>query len=302
MSELDAITASLRDAHARFAAIIETIRPELHRYCARMTGSALDGEDLVQEALAQACFRLPLVSAEVPLRPWLFTIAHHRCVDFLRARSGARAEPYVDDIASEAEMDFDVRDLASRLFGEVVLDLPPRERAAVILKDVLDYSLAEIAEILETSVGGVKAALHRGRTKLAAAVSVAAESAPREPDPAVAAYIETFNRRDWTGLVALLADEVQVEVVGRVQHRGHDEIADNYIATYSQLPFGWRLVAGTVDGEPALICLRNGGGEWTPRHAIRLSWRGDRVAQIRDYAHIPYLLADAKVVFNKDKP
>src|SRR5262245_66111865 len=105
MSDDESLTTTLKKAHSRFAAMVESIRPALHRYCSRMTGSVLDGEDLVQETLAQAYYRLSLAPQEVALRPWLFTIAHHRCVDFLRNRS---ARPLVDiDERNEPSVEID---------------------------------------------------------------------------------------------------------------------------------------------------------------------------------------------------
>jgi len=297
MSDLDDdLKGSLRHARDRFEAIVESIRPDLHRYCSRMTGSVLDGEDLVQETLAQALYRLSLLGGDVPLRPWLFTIAHHRCVDFLRSRSGLPTVEIEegDDPVVEIELEIEQRDLASHAFSGLVLALPPRERAAVVLKEVLGYSLPEIAEILETSVGAVKAALHRGREKVAASKDAPAlRRAP--PPPAVAAYIEAFNRRDWVRLKTLLEDDVQCEVVGFVHHVGRDALENDYLTTYAGLPYGWKLALGEVDGEPAIVCLREDGGVWMARHAIRIEWRGDRVTRIRDYAHISYLLADARV-------
>ena len=299
MSDLQALSKSLREAHARFVAAVESIRPDLHRYCSRMTGSALDGEDLVQETFAQAYYRLGVLSEEVPLRQWLFTIAHHKCVDFLRAR---RAAPMIDiddadEPAVEIEMEIAQRQLAAHVFSRLVLALPPRERAAVVMMDVLGFSVPETAKVLETSVGAVKSALHRGREKLAAAKEE--PSLKREPTPAaVATYIEAFNRRDWTRLQTLLEEDVQCELVGHLHHTSRAAMEENYLATYASLPFGWKLAPGEVDGEPAIIVLRDTEGEWSARHAIRLEWQGDRVARIRDYAHVPYLLAGAHVVID----
>jgi RNA polymerase sigma-70 factor, ECF subfamily len=302
MSDLEAVKASLRDAHAQFAVAVESLRPALHRYCSRMTGSVLDGEDLVQETLAQACYGLTLLQEDVPLRPWLFTIAHHKCVDFLRRRS---ASPTVDvdvDAEDEPSVEIDVaievRDLASREFSRLVLTLPPRERAVAIFKEVLGYSLSEIATILETSLGAVKAALHRGREKLAA--SQDALSTRTDPPAAVSGYVEAFNRRDWTLLQSLVEAEVRCDLVGNVHHVGYEAIRNNYLSTYSQLPYGWRLVPGEVDDEPVILCLREKDGEWTARHAIRLEWRGERVMRIRDYAHVPDLFVEAHVSWRKD--
>jgi RNA polymerase sigma-70 factor (ECF subfamily) len=302
-SELDGVTTSLRQAHAHFGEVVESLRPALHRYCSRMTGSVLDGEDLVQEVLAQAFYRLALNKEQVSLKPWLFTLAHHKCVDFLRSRSAApEVEIDADEnsepaMATEFEQEIEAQDLARRAFSSLVLELPPRERAAIILKEVLGEPLPEIARILETSVGSIKSALHRGREKLA----VAKEKVPlrREaPSQAVARYLEVFNRRDWVGLQSLLVEEVNCEVVGRVHLRGRTTLENNYLVNYEKLPFRWKLALIEIDGEPTIACLRDKDGQWVAHHAVRLEWRDEHVVRIRDYVHVRYLLEDAQLVMS----
>jgi RNA polymerase sigma-70 factor (ECF subfamily) len=291
----EALKTTLRTAQTGFAEMVESIRPALHRYCARMTGSVLDGEDLVQDTLAQAFYGFALLRQDVPLRPWLFTIAHHKCVDFLRSRR-VRSAVDLDDgnePSAETDMAIEDRELASNVFSGLVLALPPKERASVVLKEVLGYSLPEIATILETSTGAVKAALHRAREKLAGWTET--PPPPREPpSPAELGYLAAFNRRDWAGLQAQLEDEVHCHLVGRVHLVGREALKANYLSNYAKLPYGWKLVPAEVDGEPVLVCLREHQGQWTPRHAIRIDWRAGRVARIRDYADVPYLFADGR--------
>src|SRR5215813_15559937 len=117
---------------ARYLAFLETIsmlRPSLHRYCARMTGSVMDGEDVVQEALFDAYRKLDKFDDSRPLKPWLFRIAHNRCIDFLRKR-GVRVE------AESAAMSPDMVDALEpaglelgRAVEHLVTSLPPKERA-----------------------------------------------------------------------------------------------------------------------------------------------------------------------------
>src|SRR5437016_11641607 len=150
---------------ARYLAFLETIsslRPSLHRYCARMTGSAMDGEDVVQEALFEAYRKLDKFDQSRPLKPWLFRIAHNRCIDFLR-RSGVRDEAEPAASMSEAVSPAEPATLGiGKAVEHLVASLPPKERACILLKDVFDYSLEEIAELVDSAVGGVKAALNRG--------------------------------------------------------------------------------------------------------------------------------------------
>src|SRR5713226_2672815 len=154
---------------ARYLAFLETIstlRPSLHRYCARMTASVMDGEDVVQEALFEAYRKLDKFDQSRPLKPWLFRIAHNRCIDFLRRR-GVRDEAETAAAVPEVMEPADPVLGTGKAVEHLVLTLPPKERACVLLKDVFDYSLEEIAELVDSTVGGVKAALNRARTKLA---------------------------------------------------------------------------------------------------------------------------------------
>jgi RNA polymerase sigma-70 factor (ECF subfamily) len=166
-SDFDAL--GLFDArYTAFLATLPHLRPRLHRYCARMTGSLSDGEDVMQEALFEAYRKLDQFDDCRSLGPWLFGIAHNRCIDFLRRREvrqdaeAAAAEP--DLVAAVEPLGLALDRAVERL----VIHLPPKERACVLLKDVFDYSLEEIAPLVESTLGGVKAALHRGRSKLAA--------------------------------------------------------------------------------------------------------------------------------------
>src|SRR6266852_8936627 len=147
---------------ARFVAFLETIthlRPSLHRYCSRMTGSVMDGEDVVQDALFHAYRKLDTFDDARPLKPWLFRIAHNRCIDLLRRR-GVRAEAEAAAMSPDSVEPPDPAVLGlGRAVERLVISLPPKERACVLLKDVFDYTLEEIAELVETTVGGVKAAL-----------------------------------------------------------------------------------------------------------------------------------------------
>ncbi len=148
----------------RYLAFLETIsslRPSLHRYCARMTGSVLDGEDVVQEALFEAYRKLDKFDEGRPLKPWLFRIAHNRCIDFLR-RKGVRDEAAAVAGVREVALPTDAPLLGiGKAIEHLVAVLPPKERASILLKDVFDYPLEEIADLTDSTVGGVKAALNR---------------------------------------------------------------------------------------------------------------------------------------------
>ena len=143
-----------------------TLRPDLHRYCSRMVGSVIDGEDVVQETLARGYYELSALQNPPALRSWLFRIAHNRALDHLRRR---RPTEPLDTQEDAADTDSDPNNLVPReqaitLAMARFLQLAPSQRSCVILKDVLDYSLEDIATSLDLSIPAVKAALHRGRT------------------------------------------------------------------------------------------------------------------------------------------
>jgi RNA polymerase sigma-70 factor, ECF subfamily len=279
---------------ARYRAFLETIthlRPRLHRYCSRMTGSVLDGEDVAQDALFEAYLKLDQFDDSRPLAPWIFRIAHNRCIDFLRRR-GVRhaAEATVRADSAEAVPPTEPTSLGVRpAIEHLVQILPPKERASVLLKDVFDYSLEEIAELVDSTVGGVKAALKRGRTKLAATpAAVPQRSGTFDPQlqRVLHLYVERFNRRDWDGLRDLISADAQLRVCDAFE--GTVATAP-YFSNYARLSVPWRFTVGEVDGEPVIVSLRLTGDTWTPYSFVRLELGGQQIDRIVDYSHCPWV-------------
>jgi RNA polymerase sigma-70 factor, ECF subfamily len=143
-----------RDALNR---LMTEVRPRLHRYCTRMVGSVFDGEDIVQEALAKAAEALPRAGAVTKPERWLFTIAHNAALDALRRRKRQAEVPLDGDspdlTGSAAEADSWVAATASLA---TIMQLPVIQRSAVVLMDVLEYSLADTVEILGATLPAVK--------------------------------------------------------------------------------------------------------------------------------------------------
>jgi RNA polymerase sigma-70 factor, ECF subfamily len=282
---------------ARYLAFLETIsmlRPSLHRYCARMTGSVMDGEDVVQQSLFEAYRKLDQFDQSRPLKPWLFRIAHNRCIDFLRHR-GLRDEAEVAAAVSEATEPAHPALGTGKAIEHLVLTLPPKERACVLLKDVFDYSLEEIAELVDSTVGGVKAALNRARTKLTGSSPDAkpARSVSPELKRVMQLYVERFNRRDWDGVRELVSADARLNVAERFAGKFAEA---PYFFNYDRWPWPWKLALGEVDGETVVIILRRGADAWTPHSVIRFNVSGESVDHIVDYIHCPWVLPAASTI------
>jgi RNA polymerase sigma-70 factor (ECF subfamily) len=283
---------------ARYVAFLETmthLRPKLHRYCARMTGSVLDGEDVMQESLFEAYRKLDTFDDTRALSPWLFRIAYNRCIDFLRRRAvrekteAAAAEP---DNASHADP---VGPGIDRAVERLVVNLPPKERACVLLKDVFDYSLDEIANLVDSTVGGVKAALSRGRTKLAAMPDLPIAKPAESPEKLqlLRLYVDRFNQGDWDGLRELASADARLRVADCFAGR----LADSpYFAEYERAGPMWRAAPGEVDGEAVVMLLRDLGEGWAPFSMIRFGTEGGRIERIADYFKCPWILQAAASV------
>src|SRR5713226_8266190 len=164
MSEQAPDATAAREAFDR---LLRELRPKLHRYCARMTGSVVDGEDVVQEALVKAIEALPDAGSLASPESWLFRVAHNAALDFLRRRArqdAARSDEDPDMIIDPATAADDRQIAAASL--RTFMRLPVAQRSSVILMDVLGYSLEEIGGVMDISIPAIKAALHRGRERL----------------------------------------------------------------------------------------------------------------------------------------
>jgi RNA polymerase sigma-70 factor, ECF subfamily len=285
------VPAELPAAHERFADLVADLRPTLHRYCSRLVGSAIDGEDVVQESLAKAYYALSLSPDVPPLEPWLLRIAHNTAIDFLRRYERRFVEPVAEPPSEGAVVDPEIELPGARVAAlSSFLALPVLQRSAVILKDVLDCSLDEVAQTLGTTVPAVKAALVRGRGTLRA--QPVPEIVPWRDRPGTTPeerallerYVALFNAQDWTGVEALLAEECRLDLLSRSQRRGKAQVR-TYFGNYAKQHV--RLALGRAEGRTVIGVY---GGRSEPDYVISLDWEGDRVALIRDYRYVPYLM------------
>ncbi|HEX7037130.1 MAG TPA: RNA polymerase sigma factor [Pseudomonadales bacterium] len=293
------LRAATKEAWNRFLALVDPLRPDLFRYCRRLTGNVWDAEDLIQDTLEQAFARLGAIEHEIGSpRAYVLRIASNLWVDRLRrnerearALEAPPAEPAAGDPGGAAEADQRVRDAADRLLA----DLPPQERAAVLLKEVFELSLDETAHALGTTVGAVKAALHRGRSRLAQphaanspdTDSRAGSGAGERPSRAVLErFVERFNARDRAGLLALLLDTAAIRMSGVDYEIGRDGFdREPGWLYYNLLNPQSRWEVAELWGEPLVLVTNPATG--AVGSVMRFSTVADRVAEVRVYAFCP---------------
>lgn len=286
-------------AQQRFEALFAQLRPRLHRYCARMTGSVIDGEDVVQDALLKAMQAAPAHGSIANPEGWLFRIAHHAALDFLRRQTRAASRQSgadADMIAAESSPAENLQAAAASL--RTFMRLPASQRSAVILSDVLGYSLQEIGEIIDGSVPAAKAALQRGRERLRA---LAAEPddiplpALTEPQrKRLESYVKRFNAHDFDAVRTMLAEEVHLELVNRVRLEGKKNVAP-YFSNYAARPY-WRFAAGFIDRRQGVLVYDGDDPDRRMKYFVLLDWAGDRIIGIRDFVFARYVMDGAALV------
>ena len=277
--------------------LLVAMRPRLHRYCARMVGSVIDGEDVVQDALIKAVEAFASTAELGNPEGWLFRIAHNTALDFLRRRGRQEAlhsEVEVDEMADhlDAVLGRQIADASLRTF----MRLPVAQRSSVILRDVLGYSLQEVCEIMDYSLPAVKAALHRGRTQLREFAQLPEDApAPTLSDAErarLSAYVAHFNARDFDAIRAMIADDVRLELVNKTRMTGKAEVS-RYFGNYSSAG-DWHLVPGLVEGRPAILVLDPNAPDGPPKYFMLLGWAGEKVATIRDFRYATYIVDGAE--------
>jgi len=263
-----------------------------------MTGSVVDGEDVLQEALAKALEALPGAGTIDDADAWMFRIAHNAALDHLRQRARREAVHSDEDVAMLAtSVAIEDEHMAVETSLRTFMRLPASQRSCVILKDVLGHSIEEIAGVLDdATIASVKAALHRGRARLRE-LSLEAEPprvvAPSKREQAlIAAYIDRFNARDFDALRAMLADEVRLDLVARTRLSGRTQVG-TYYGQYERLA-DWRFALGSVDGRLAALAFDPHDAAGAPIYFVLLSWDGDRLVGIRDFRYARYAAEGAE--------
>jgi RNA polymerase sigma-70 factor (ECF subfamily) len=295
----DPLPLDLRTDWHRFVDALVPLRPALHAYCRRLTGTVWDAEDLVQDTLVRAFAQWGVT------RPWivdpksyLLRIATNGWIDLQRRRAIAtRApEPRTEPAGPVSPaLAAEVRDAGARLLQR----LSPQERAAVVLKEVFEMSIDEIAEILTTTPGAVKAALHRGRGRLAAPEGEASHR-PAAAPKVLDRFVERLRAEDLPGLVALMLEHGTFENVGNSHHVGLDPDQGTpgplrkVIEGHREWPpefqtdgVARRVERLSFDGEAIVAFFLARDGREALTNVMRLDVEEGRIARIRSYGFCP---------------
>ena len=270
--------------HQAFAALTDPYRRELQLHCYRILGQVQDAEDAVQETLVSAWSALESFEERATLRSWLYRIATNRCLNMLRD-SGRRPtttdgvtytapkptrvgevlwlEPYPDallegiaDGAAGPEARYETREAVTLAFLTALHRLPPRQRAVLVLRDVLGFSATDVATMLETTPASVNSALIRARSTIE-------ERGPQAPDRAplpqsaqerelVAQFADAFERGDVDPLVALLTEDAWLTMPpDPEEYQGHETIRQLYAHAFARRDNPPRLVPTRANSQPA---------------------------------------------------
>ena len=317
---MDAIRRAQAGDEEAFRELTDPHRRELQVHCYRILGSTQDAEDMVQETLLAAWRSLESFEGRSSLRAWLYRIATNRCLNALRARSRRPKElqpmadpppptrltepiwlePYPDVLLEEGpEARYEARESIELSFIVALQYLPPRQRAALVLRDVLGFRTSEVAEMLDTGELSVKGALQRARAAVEARMSAAdREEAPR-PDSArerelVGRFADAVEGGEIDDIVALLTDDALLTMPPQpVEFQGHEPIAAFLRHRAELRGAALRVVPTRANAQPAFGCyLPDAHGEIArPYGMIVLTLAGDAVAGItwfRDTAVFPH--------------
>lgn len=290
------------DMATDFDAAVERHRRELHVHCYRMLGSFDEAEDALQEALLRAWRARSTLVDTSGLRPWLYKIATNVCLDQLRANKRRPTtsevpwlQPYpdrlLDEIAPpEEEPDAVVvaRETIELTYITLIQLLPARQRAVVILRDVLDWSAAETAELLDMSVASANSALQRGRATLRERLP---QREPRELDEderrLLEGFIATHEACDAEGAAALMREDIRITMPPFPDvYEGRDAIAPLLVRAFGPDRGGdWRLLPTRVNRMPAAASYfrRDGESEFRPFKLDVLRVRDGKVAEVTTF-------------------
>jgi RNA polymerase sigma-70 factor (ECF subfamily) len=285
-----------------FRRLVEPYRHALQVHCYRMLGSADDAEDLVQETLLRAWRALERFEPRAQLQTWLYRIATNACLDELerRPRRPEPIDPFPDAPADEAAAPtydpvarYAIREGMELALLRAIQELPGRQRAVLIFRDVLGWTAPEVAEVLDSTVASVNSALQRARATIEQHLPARAHApaAPAERE-LLARYIDAFEHDDVDALVSLLREDATLRMPPQPSLIGAEQIARFFRDTVARGDLARiRLTPTRANGRPAVaIQIRTEDRGLVPHGVSTLEIEGDQVVGIDafiDPAHLP---------------
>ena len=301
--QAELLTRARAGDDAAFDELVHPYRGELEAHCYRILGSVADAEDAFQESLTAAWKGMAGFEGRASFRTWLYRIATSRCLNILRAGRRSHGptrfgevlwlEPYPDALLAEVadpkagpEARYEQRETISLAFITALQLLSPRQRAALILTDVLDFSAREVADMLATTEHAIYGAVKRARAALARQLPKA-EPPPRPHSPAEQQVLERLIRAweecDTNALVGLLTEDVWLWMPPRPgEYRGKEPVEEWFATSVFREGQTYRLVPTRANGQPAFglyrFSLSNGVAHGTGLVVMTLA--GSRVSAI----------------------
>ena len=296
MSSAFKVQRKVRGPWRRYLDRLAPERPALHRYCCRLTGNVWDGEDLTQDTLIKVFSLLGKIDVQLENpRAYLIRTATNLWID--RVRHAARELAYAEfqshedsAVQASAETTVDAGNAAGALFRI----LHPQERAAVVLKETLDYSLEDIAALLNTSTGAIKAALHRGRGRLQGSMPEAGFPAPSHK--LVEAFMQALAAQDLETLKSICAADLSVELVGGAEMNNFEQAGSFFKHAHASIPAlgfgtGPRWEMADYHGEPMVLGFRTLYGQEGLNEIHRIEELEGQIVRVRTYCFCEDTLA-----------
>jgi RNA polymerase sigma-70 factor (ECF subfamily) len=299
---------------------LEQHRRELTGYCYRMLGSSFEAEDAAQETIVKAWRSVDGFEGRSALRSWLYRIATNVCLDALRGRE-RRARPmdlgpssttatatlstspehtWIEPMPDHRVLPEDAdpaaiaehRETIRLAFVAALQHLPPKQRAVLILREVLRWQATEVAELLDTTVQSVNSALQRARATLAKCDVAAAGAVSADQQELLARYVDAFERYDISSLVALLREDAVMSMPPfDLWLEGPEEIARWHLGPGIECR-GSKLLATSANGAPALGQYRvDPAGGWAPWALQVLEIDGDRIVGLNAFVDPRHFVA-----------
>ena len=291
------VQGEVRGPWRNYLDALAPLRPGLYRHCVRLTGNIWDAEDLVQDALLRVFSLLGKVDADLENpQAYLFRTATNLWIDWVRraAREQAWRELETDPASANMVDQLAAATDAENAAGLLLQKLHPQERAAVVLKDVLDFSLSDTAAQLNTTVGAVKAALHRGRSRLDERMSPAGFQPPDRV--LVERFMRALDEIDLQVLQEICAQDLTVELVGGAETVSLETSKAFFQHAHFVMPeigFGadprWSLI--DYQGEPLVLGYRTLDGFEGINEVHRLDVVDGKIKRVRCYCFCPDTLA-----------